>query len=95
MGRDKATLPFGPDETILPRVVRLVGEVVPFGRIVCAAAVDQSLPVLPAGVRIAVDRQSGRGPLAGLAAGLEARCRGRRPPFLSRAATCHCWCRPS
>jgi molybdenum cofactor guanylyltransferase len=72
MGRDKAMLPCGPSETMLQRVVRLVGEVVPPERIVCATAPDQSLPVLPAGVRTVPDRDPGRGPLAGLAAGLEA-----------------------
>ena len=71
MGRDKATLPFGPGETMLQRVVRLVGEVVPPERIVCAAAPEQRLPSLPAGVRTVFDRQAGCGPLAGLAAGLE------------------------
>jgi molybdopterin-guanine dinucleotide biosynthesis protein A len=71
MGRDKATLPFGPGESMLQRVVRLVGEVVPLERIVCAAAPGQPLPELPPGVRTAFDRQPHCGPLAGLAAGLE------------------------
>jgi molybdenum cofactor guanylyltransferase len=72
MGRDKASLPLGPGETMLWRVVRLVGEVVPLERIVCAAAPEQSLPSLPAGVRTVFDRQTDCGPLAGLAAGLKA-----------------------
>ncbi len=37
MGRDKATLPFGP-ELMLQRVVRLIGEVVSLENIVVVAA---------------------------------------------------------
>lgn len=69
MGRPKAWLPFGP-ETMLGRVVRLVGEVA--GPIVVVAAPEQALPDLPDGVRIVRDAVEGRGPLQGLAAGLEA-----------------------
>jgi molybdopterin-guanine dinucleotide biosynthesis protein A len=69
MGRDKATLPFGP-EPMLARVVRLVGEVVERGRVVVVAAPDQSLPSLPGGVAVARDLRKERGPLEGLAAGL-------------------------
>lgn len=72
MGRDKATLPFGVAERMLQRVARLVGEVVPAERIVCAAAPGQPLPDVPAGVRISIDSQPRCGPLAGLAAGLTA-----------------------
>ncbi|HUQ68094.1 MAG TPA: molybdenum cofactor guanylyltransferase [Planctomycetaceae bacterium] len=71
MGRDKATLPFGP-EVMLQRVVRLLNEVVPAGHIVIVAAVEQVLPELPAGVTIARDSRPQRGPLEGLAAGLQA-----------------------
>jgi len=69
MGRPKALLPFGP-ETMLQRVVRLVGEAV--RRVVVVAARGQELPELPAEVRIARDRRPDRGPLEGLAAGLRA-----------------------
>jgi molybdenum cofactor guanylyltransferase len=69
MGRDKATLPFGP-EKILQRVVRLVSEVVEFERVVVVAAPNQSLPELPARVLVARDAQEYRGPLQGLATGL-------------------------
>lgn len=72
MGRDKATLPFGPEETLLQRVARLVGQAVPSEQIVCVAAAGQSLPQLPAGLRTARDATPARGPLAGLAAGLAA-----------------------
>jgi molybdopterin-guanine dinucleotide biosynthesis protein A len=69
MGRDKATLPFGPEQ-LLQRVVRLVSVVVEPAKIVVVAAVNQSLPQLPAAVTVVHDRASQRGPLEGLAAGL-------------------------
>jgi molybdopterin-guanine dinucleotide biosynthesis protein A len=70
MGCDKATLSFGPGETMLQRVVRLASEAVPMDRIVCVAAPDQSLPPLPAAVRVVFDPVPYGGPLAGLATGL-------------------------
>ena len=69
MGRSKALLPFGP-ETMLQRVVRLLGSVVQ--PIVAVAAVDQVLPALPASVIVTRDERGGRGPLEGLRAGLKA-----------------------
>ena len=69
MGRSKALLPFGP-ETMLQRVVRLLGSVVQ--PIVAVAAVDQVLPTLPASVIVSRDEREGRGPLEGLRAGLKA-----------------------
>jgi molybdenum cofactor guanylyltransferase len=69
MGRPKLSLPFG-DETMLARVVRIVGEVV--SPIVVVAADGQELPALPPGTIVARDEVEGRGPLAGLAAGLDA-----------------------
>ncbi len=69
MGRSKAHLPFG-DELMLPRVVRLLAEVV--DPIVVVGAPDQSLPPLPADVLITRDDVADRGPLQGLAAGLKA-----------------------
>ena len=72
MGRDKAWLPFGPQEVMLQRVVRLVREVVPVENIVCVAAADQGLPELPHGVEIIHDPVPYCGPLAGLATGLAA-----------------------
>lgn len=69
MGRDKATLPFGP-ELMLQRIVRLLGEVVPSERIVVVAAKGQELPTLPATVRVTRDEIADRGPLEGLYAGL-------------------------
>jgi molybdopterin-guanine dinucleotide biosynthesis protein A len=69
MGRPKLSLPFG-DETMLGRVVRIVGEVV--SPVVVVAAANQELPPLPAGTIVAHDETERQGPLAGLAAGLAA-----------------------
>ena len=69
MGTSKALLPFGP-ETMLQRVVRLLGEVVT--PIVAVAAPSQELPELSADVIVTRDAREGRGPLEGLLAGLKA-----------------------
>jgi molybdopterin-guanine dinucleotide biosynthesis protein A len=71
MGRDKATLPFGP-ELMLERVIRLLSEVVDREHMVIVAAPNQTLPALPRDVRIARDDAAFRGPLQGLATGLAA-----------------------
>ena len=68
-GVPKATLPFGP-ETMLQRVVRLLGTVV--DPIVVVGARDQELPALPRAVLITRDEREARGPLEGLRAGLQA-----------------------
>jgi molybdopterin-guanine dinucleotide biosynthesis protein A len=60
MGSSKALLPFG-SETMLQRVVRLLGEAV--SPIVVVAAVDQELPALPRDVILARDEREARGPL--------------------------------
>jgi molybdopterin-guanine dinucleotide biosynthesis protein A len=69
MGRPKAWLPFG-EELMLPRVVRLLREAVE--PVVVVAAPDQDVPPVPAEVSVVRDEERGRGPLQGLAAGLEA-----------------------
>lgn len=69
MGASKALLPFGA-ETMLQRVVRLLGTVV--SPVVVVAAPQQPLPGLPDAVTVARDEQEGRGPLEGLRAGLKA-----------------------
>jgi molybdopterin-guanine dinucleotide biosynthesis protein A len=69
MGSSKALLAFGA-ETMLQRVVRLLGTVV--SPLVVVAAPEQSLPELPASVTITRDEREGRGPLEGLRAGLKA-----------------------
>lgn len=69
MGSPKALLAFGP-ETMLQRMVRLLGSVV--SPIVVVAAPQQSLPPLPADVTVTRDEREGRGPLEGLRAGLKA-----------------------
>ena len=69
MGSSKALLPFG-SETMLQRMVRLLGEVV--APLIVVAAVDQELPPLPRNVTVARDEREARGPLEGLRAGLKA-----------------------
>src|SRR5262245_21810446 len=73
MGRPKAWLPFG-GELMLARVVRLLREEA--DPVVVVAAPDQDVPPLPAEVVVVRDEEKGRGPLQGLAAGLDA-LRGR------------------
>ena len=70
MGTSKALLPVGA-ETMLQRVVRLVSEVVPAENIVVVAAAEQRLPTLSSRILLAQDGHENRGPLEGLAAGLE------------------------
>jgi molybdopterin-guanine dinucleotide biosynthesis protein A len=69
MGTSKALLPFGP-ETMLQRVVRLLGAVV--SPIVVVAAGGQDLPVLPDETIVTRDEREARGPLEGIRAGLKA-----------------------
>lgn len=69
MGSPKALLPFG-SETMLQRVVRLLGAVV--SPLVVVAAPAQDLPRLPTSVIVTRDEREGRGPLEGLRAGLKA-----------------------
>jgi molybdopterin-guanine dinucleotide biosynthesis protein A len=69
MGRPKAMLPFG-SETMLQRVVRLLGSVIT--PIVVVAGRSQAVPMLPGYARIARDERDERGPLEGLRAGLKA-----------------------
>jgi molybdopterin-guanine dinucleotide biosynthesis protein A len=69
MGRPKAWLPFA-GETMLARVVRLLGAAV--RPIVVVAAPDQEVPPVPPEITIVRDEEKGRGPLQGLAAGLDA-----------------------
>jgi molybdopterin-guanine dinucleotide biosynthesis protein A len=69
MGQPKAWLPFG-EERMLQRVVRLAGMVA--RPIIVVAAPGQKLPELTDDVVIVRDPVAGRGPLQGLAAGLNA-----------------------
>jgi molybdopterin-guanine dinucleotide biosynthesis protein A len=69
MGTSKAMLPFGP-ETMLQRVVRLLGSIV--NPIIVVAARDQELPLLPPDVTVTHDEREARGPLEGIRAGLKA-----------------------
>ena len=69
MGQPKLSLPFG-DELMLPRVCRLLREVV--GPIVVVAAADQEIPPLPDDIAIVRDEYPDQGPLGGIATGLGA-----------------------
>jgi molybdopterin-guanine dinucleotide biosynthesis protein A len=69
MGTSKALLPFGP-ETMLQRVVRILGDLV--SSIVVVAAPNQELPPLPEHVIRTQDEREGRGPLEGIRTGLKA-----------------------
>jgi molybdopterin-guanine dinucleotide biosynthesis protein A len=71
MGREKATLPFGP-ELMLQRVVRLLSEAIDLEAMIVVAAPNQMLPNLPKAVTVARDVREYRGPLQGLATGLSA-----------------------
>ena len=82
MGTPKATLPFGP-ETMLQRVIRLLGAVV--APIVAVAARGQELPELPGDVIVTRDEREARGPLEGLRAGLRA-----LPPSVELAYVTSC-----
>jgi molybdopterin-guanine dinucleotide biosynthesis protein A len=69
MGRSKAWLPFGP-ELMLQRTVRIVRAVL--DPVAVVAAPGQELPTLPEDVPVIRDEVEGRGPLQGLATGLQA-----------------------
>jgi molybdopterin-guanine dinucleotide biosynthesis protein A len=70
MGRPKAALEWH-GSTLLRRVCGIVARVVD-GPVVVVRAPDQALPELPAPIEVVDDAREGRGPLQGLAAGLEA-----------------------
>ncbi|MFO0756571.1 MAG: molybdenum cofactor guanylyltransferase [Byssovorax sp.] len=69
MGTPKAALPFG-GELLLQRVVRAVSEAA--SPVVVVAAPGQEIPALPGHIEVARDAIAGRGPLQGIAAGLDA-----------------------
>ncbi|HYT94693.1 MAG TPA: molybdenum cofactor guanylyltransferase [Gemmataceae bacterium] len=80
MGQPKAWLPFA-GELMLPRVVRLLRQVVE--PVVVVAAPGQDVPPLPSEVAVVRDEQQGRGPLQGLAAGLHALAGRAEAAYLS------------
>ena len=82
MGAAKAWLPFGP-ESMLQRVVRLLGQVV--DSVTVAAAPGQELPGLPSTVRVVRDGHEGLGPLEGIRCGLAA-----LPPAVEAAYVTAC-----
>ncbi len=69
MGQPKASLPFG-GQTLLTLVVERISDAV--SSVVVVAAVDQEIDALPKAAKLVHDDEPGRGPLAGLAAGLAA-----------------------
>ena len=69
MGTPKAALEWH-GSTLLRRAVGIVARAVD-GPVVVVRAPGQELPTLPAGVELADDARQGRGPLQGIAAGLE------------------------
>ncbi len=70
MGRPKAALEWH-GSTLLHRVAGIVARAVD-GPVIVVRAPGQTLPPLPDGVELVDDAREGRGPLQGLAAGLEA-----------------------
>jgi len=80
MGRPKAWLPIA-GELMLPRVARILGEVV--SPLVVVAAPEQAVPSLPPDIAIVRDEEKDRGPLQGLAAGLAALAGKAEAAFLS------------
>ena len=70
MGRSKATLEWH-GSTLVRRAVGIVGRVAD-GPLIVVGAAGQELPALPAGVELAQDARDARGPLQGIAAGLQA-----------------------
>jgi molybdopterin-guanine dinucleotide biosynthesis protein A len=70
MGRPKASLEWH-GSTLLHRITGIVSRSVD-GPVVVVRAPDQELPALPPGVHVVEDAAEGRGPLQGLAAGLDA-----------------------
>ncbi len=69
MGAPKAALSWH-GSTLLRRVAGIAARAVD-GPVIVVRAPGQELPSLPAGVEVATDAREGRGPIQGLAAGLE------------------------
>ncbi|MEP7120647.1 MAG: molybdenum cofactor guanylyltransferase [Byssovorax sp.] len=80
MGSPKAWLDF-EGEPLLARVVRRLAEVA--SPVVVVAAPGQEIPTLPPDVLVVRDPVSGRGPLQGIAAGLDALPRRAAMAFVS------------
>lgn len=72
MGREKASLPFGPGRTLLGCVVDALVETMPAANVLVVAARGQALPPVADGVRVMHEEHQGAGPLVALAAGLRA-----------------------
>lgn len=85
MGRDKASLPFGPGETLLSRVVGVLQQVVPNEAIVVVAGRRQHVPPLAGGITLIHESIEGEGPLPALAEGLM-----QLPTGVEAAFVCGC-----
>lgn len=70
MGRDKASLPFGADGSLLSRILTTLRKVVAEEDVVVVASAGQKLANLPAGVIVLRDAAPRQGPLPAVAAGL-------------------------
>jgi molybdopterin-guanine dinucleotide biosynthesis protein A len=81
MGRDKASLPFG-GETLLARVVRRLGDVLPIANVVVVAGWRQEVPPLAPGAVVVHESQEGAGPLVALVEGLERLAAGAESAFV-------------
>ncbi|MGH2876020.1 MAG: molybdenum cofactor guanylyltransferase [Solirubrobacteraceae bacterium] len=71
MGTAKAWLDWH-GATLVSRVTGIVGRAVAPGPVVVVAAPGQELPELAPGIEVVTDAREGRGPMMGLAAGLQA-----------------------
>lgn len=70
MGRDKASLPWGPHTTMLEHVVGILQEVVPTNNILVVAGQRQQVPPLACGGNVVHEQSEGAGPLLALIEGL-------------------------
>jgi molybdopterin-guanine dinucleotide biosynthesis protein A len=85
MGRDKASLSFGPGETLLTRVVGVLQQVVPSEAMFVVAGRRQHVPPLAGGITLIHESCDGAGPLLALVEGLQ-----RLPPAVDAAFVCGC-----
>ncbi len=70
MGRAKALLPWFDGRVMIQHVAEMLGSVV--DEVIVVRSAELELPALPVGVKVVVDRESARGPLAGIRDGLAA-----------------------
>lgn len=85
MGREKASLPWGPRSTLLQQVLDVLQSVCASDRIVVVAGDRQVVPALPKGLKFVRESHAGAGPLVALVEGL-----ARLPEGIDRAFACGC-----